>query len=600
VPERNERTRLSRALNDLDRRIHSRRSSDEVLQTTLDAFVETLGADAGDIKLIDGDDWVVRYVCGFGPDVVGLRLTKANAPVAARVAAEREPVTIADYLAEPESFYVGFPRIHALRATLAMPLFVGDEVVGCLFAWMREAPRTFTDAEVDFARRVAASAALALENARLFEAERAARSRAETAEAGLARELETTQILLRASEELTSAPDVDELLERLASIVLDATGMTRVFINLIDMKERVLTPKIPRGALKAPMGERIPLDRLSQSARDAIAGKVPVVLDYERPGVPEADRAIAEANNARVVLFVPLVHLDEVIGHISLDEPGTRHEFTDEQMRVVGSIAAHASVALEHARLYERGRRIAETLQHAMLAPLESTPELEFAWWYEPASAGANVGGDFYDLFEIGDGRVALVIGDVAGKGLAAAQLTMLVRDGIRSYLLEDAEPARVLARVNALAYRFTAPEVFATAFVGILDVASGQLSYGDAGHPPPVVMDGDAVRELDISAGLLGAFEAIDACTLETTLPVGGTLCLFTDGATDARRGTATFGCEGVLEALGRLRDTPVARLPHALLAEIVAWSDARLADDIAIVCVARRSAGEAGEASD
>jgi len=345
-----ERSRLSQALIELDIRIHSKLSFDEVMQSTLDGFVTALGADAGDIKLFAGGEWMVRYEHGFGPEVVGLRLDAPEIAVAERFMQMREPAVAEDFLAQPPEHYIGFARMHNLRALLAVPLVVRQEVIGCLFAWMRDTPRRFSSEEIDFGRRVAASVALALENARLFAAEQSARERAESAERELELELERTRVLLRASDELLTAADPDELLRRLASIVLDATGMTRVFVNLIDTRERVLIPKIATGGLAAPAGSVIPFEKLSETSRRAIDGGRPTVLDYERPDTPEADRAIASANAARVVLFVPLVHQGVVVGHISVDEPGKRYEFSAEQVRIVGSIAAQAAIALHNAR----------------------------------------------------------------------------------------------------------------------------------------------------------------------------------------------------------------------------------------------------------
>lgn len=582
---------LGQALNELDLQIHSKLRFEDVLQSTLEGYVAALDADAGDIKLFDGEEWVVGYVTGFEPDVIGTRLTVAEAPVAERAAQLREPVTIADYPAEPAEFYVGFPARHALVATLAVPLIVRQEVIGCLFAWMRTEPRVFTREEVDFARRVATSVGLALENVRLFEAEQEARERAEQAERRLTQELETTRVLLRAADELTSATTPDEILKRLASIVLDVTGLNRVFINLIDVRERVLVPRIPENGLAAPMGERIPFENLSQTARQAIADMSPALLDYERPDTPARDREIASANRTRLALFVPLVYRCEIIGHITVDEPDARYEFSTEQTRILASIAAQASVALKNASQLEREHRIAETLQHAILAPPIPIESLEIAYWYESASTSASVGGDFYDVFELGDDRTAVVIGDVAGKGIGAAQTMMLVRDGIRAYLLDDPDPATVFARVNTLVHASTATEVFATAFLGVIEGSTGCMRYCNAGHPAPSTLSARRQRQLEMGSGLLGAFEQIAYENHEITLAPDEVLCMITDGVTEARRGDALFGAEGVLDALARLAGVPLASLPHRLLNEVVGYTNGVLRDDIAILCVARRS---------
>lgn len=583
-----DRNRLSTALNDIDIKIHSKLGFDEIIQAALDGFVEALGADAGDVKQRTGADWTVRYARGFDAEAVGMRLGKANAPVAERVAAIGEPVTIADYLLEPADSYVGFPRIHNLRAAVAVPLVIRDEVAGVLSAWMRS-PRQFTPAEVDFARRMAASVALALENTRLLEAEHRAVRRAKKAEQRLQQQLQRTQMLLTASDALTSTTDQDELLERLAAVILEATGMSRVFINLIDTEMQTLTPKIASGGLIRPEGDVIPFGRLSGTARRAIEDRTTTLLDYELPSTPETDRAIAKANKARLVLFTPLMRQDRIIGHISLDEPGKRHNFSSDQMRIVETIAAQAAIAIENAQLFEREHRIAETLQQAILTTPEPIEGLRVASLYQPASAAAAVGGDFYDVLDLGEDRVALLIGDVSGKGIEAARRTSFLRDGMRAYLQDSEDPAHILERLNAFAYRFMPPEKFATVFLGILDTSSGVMRYAGAGHPPPVVIGSGPPALLEPTPGLLGAFEVARFAALEVTLEIGDVLVLVTDGVTEARNGSELLGEDGLLEALERLGATPIEELPAALLDEVRRYADGRLRDDVVIVCAAR-----------
>lgn len=585
-----ERTRLSRALNDIDISIHSALGSDEIMQAALDGFVAALGADAGDIKVRDGAEWVVCFENGFGPATVGTRLSADEAPVAELTAARREPCAIADYFApNMEHFFVGFPRTHSLRAALAVPLFIKDEVSGCLFAWMRETTRTFSPGEIDFAQRMATSVALALENAQLLEAEQRERKRAELAEAHLERELAMTHALLRASAELSSTTDIDELLARLERVLIDATAIGRVFINFVDMDTQTLTPKIPVRGLMAPHGSVIPLHALSETSRSALLYRKTALLDYEREGLPEVDREIARANSSRLVLFVPLIHHDELIGHISLDEPDRRYDFSEAQISVVESIAAQASVALQNARLYEREHRIAETLQQAILSPPEYMPALEVRYLYQPASAAADVGGDFYDVLDLGDDRAAVLIGDVAGKGIDAARLTALMRDGARAYLAETHDPEVVLSQLNRLAYRYMPIDKFATAFLGVLDRSTGVFRYVSAGHPPPVLLKDGRVSALASSPGLIGAFPSISLEAHETLLDHGDVLTLVTDGVTEARAGSVMFGDAGVARAIEGMRDVPLADLPGALLAEVREFAGGILRDDVVILCLSR-----------
>ena len=267
--------------------------------------------------------------------------------------------------------------------------------------------------------------------------------------------------------------------------------------------------------------------------------------------VPEYDRKVAEANSARLVLFVPLVHVDDVIGHITLDQPGERYEFTPEQIRIVESIASQASVALQNAQLFEREHRIAETLQQALLVSPERIDAIDLAFLYRPALA-ARVGGDFYDVIELDSEHVALIVGDVSGKGIRAARLTALMRDGARAYLLETSDPAECFTRLNVLAHRFTPSDKFATAFLGVLNRNTGRLRYCNAAHPTPAVIGNDGIRLLDSEpAGLLGAFPDTQFAWEETMLAQGETLVMVTDGVTEARNGERFFGEEGLLEAL-------------------------------------------------
>lgn len=583
------RAQLSEALNDIDMRIHSNLGSHEIMQAALDGFVDALAADAGDIKLHDEAGWVVSFEHGFGPEAVGQRLSADEAPVAARVAELREPVAIHDYRAEPAVPFVGFPVRYGLRSVLAMPLIIRDEVAGCLFAWMRDVPRTFSPTEIDFAMRMAASVALALENARLLESEQLARQRAEQAERLLGEELERTTVLLKASDELTSTTDLDELLERLARVVLEATGITRAFINLVDTEARTLTPKVATGGLSAPHGETIPLDRLSETSKDAFARGETAFLDYEVPCLPEGDRRIAESNGARLVLFIPLIHQGRLIGHISLDQPNERYDFTPEQVRVVESIAAQASVAVNNAQLFAREHRIAEVLQQAILASPEPVDGLEVACLYQPASTVSAVGGDYYDVLDLGSGQVALLIGDVSGKGIEAARLTALIRDGVRAYLQEETDPVRVVSKLSALVHRFTPADKFTTAFLGILDRERGTLEYSGGGQPCPVVVGTDGTRMLETAPGLLGAFADASFGSYSATLALDDVLVLVTDGVTEARLGADLLGEVGLAEILDCLRGTPVADLPQALLASVLERSGGQLRDDVAILCVRR-----------
>ena len=238
--------------------------------------------------------------------------------------------------------------------------------------------------------------------------------------------------------------------------------------------------------------------------------------------------------------------------------------------------------------LYEREHRIADTLQQAILEPLEPFPGVRAAVLYRPASSSANVGGDFYDLFRLDDGRVAIVVGDVSGKGLEAARLTSLIRDGIRAYALETADPRRLLERVNRLVHRHSPTDMFATVVYAVLDTRSGLLQYSCAGHPAPAVVSRDGAVMLDEGGGaIIGAFPNATFDARSVTLTADEVLVLYTDGITEARAGGDFFGEERLVEALDELRRTSLDRLPERLVETTLRYTGGTLSDDTVVLTV-------------
>lgn len=249
---------------------------------------------------------------------------------------------------------------------------------------------------------IAHAIAVGLENARLYEAEVQAQKQARY-------QLDISNLLLRAANTLTSAIDLDEVLARLAKIALEATGRSRAFVNLIDMNRRELTPKVATGGLKGLSGPVFSFVQLSKTSVEAILAKKTVVLDYELPETPEHDRKIAQANNSRLVLFVPLLLKDEIIGHITLDEPGKRHQFTEREIKIVEGIAAQAAVAIENGRLFEAQHSMAETLKavventNALIVYLD--PDMNFIMANDAYVSGCGhsrdelIGHNHFDLF---------------------------------------------------------------------------------------------------------------------------------------------------------------------------------------------------------
>ncbi|HEY4897830.1 MAG TPA: PP2C family protein-serine/threonine phosphatase [Solirubrobacteraceae bacterium] len=242
-------------------------------------------------------------------------------------------------------------------------------------------------------------------------------------------------------------------------------------------------------------------------------------------------------------------------------------------------------VAAENEQMYTEQRNIAQTLQHALLPDaLPKVRGLGVSARYVPAGSGIEVGGDWYDVVAAGENRVLLVIGDVSGHGLRAATTMASLRHATLAYAADDASPGVVLSKLSGFVNR-TPHEYFATVLCAMIDVESHRLTVASAGHLPPLLIDGDDGRflELDVSVpiGVSGDFEYHET---SLTVPANAILVAFTDGLVERREETVDTGMERLRAAAVGRDDVTLEQLV-AELSDAVALGEHR--DDTAIVGV-------------
>src|SRR5438132_1610183 len=224
-----------------------------------------------------------------------------------------------------------------------------------------------------------------------------------------------------------------------------------------------------------------------------------------------------------------------VIGVAWLDEPGEKREFTEQELRLGRMIAGQAAVAIENAQTFEQERTVASTLQQSFIprTPIE-LPGYDFGNLYEPAFTAAQVGGDYYDFIELGDGRLGVVMGDVCGKGVTAAVFTAMAKYMLRAYAVENPNPASVITRLNRSLYSQMSEDcMFITMVYGVLDTRTGDFAYVNAAHPHPLIYhpDREEVSELPTTGGMVGAMPSMEFQEGRTRLAPGSVLLLYTDG---------------------------------------------------------------------
>jgi serine phosphatase RsbU (regulator of sigma subunit)/anti-sigma regulatory factor (Ser/Thr protein kinase)/fluoride ion exporter CrcB/FEX len=218
--------------------------------------------------------------------------------------------------------------------------------------------------------------------------------------------------------------------------------------------------------------------------------------------------------------------------------------------------------------MYLREHRIAETLQRSLLpAGWPETPDVSVATRYIPASADAEVGGDWYDIVPLPDGRIGVSIGDVAGHGVAAAAAMGQIRTALRAYTQEALSPARALERLNNLLQQIQ-PGAMATIAYGHMDPETGLLTLAKAGHPPPLVMTTTG-ETMFISGGLSPPLGVTHVLAYEETtveLEAGSTLLLYTDGLIERRGESIGMGMARLAEVAAQAPDNLEAASEHII----------------------------------
>jgi len=255
------------------------------------------------------------------------------------------------------------------------------------------------------------------------------------------------------------------------------------------------------------------------------------------------------------VLSTPLLVEERPIGVLALARDAERPGFGETDIAVVEEFARRLAHGLATADTFAREHAIAETLQRSVLpGTLPSISQLDLAVCYLPATEGADVGGDWYDAFPLDGNRVGLVIGDVTGHSIGSASIMGQVRSMLRAYAIDHPDPGEVLARTNAALTRLL-PEALATAVYAVLDPATGDLVYANAGHLPPLVATGAGqVDYLDEAVGrMLGASPEPAFTTGRRRLPTGTVLLNYTDGLIENGHRDLTDGLEELAGVMRR-----------------------------------------------
>ena len=397
------------------------------------------------------------------------------------------------------------------------------------------------------------------------------------------------QALIRAGRELSGNRPLSELFELIMNLSIDAVGAARGVLMTVEGDDLVV---------RAARGEGF---RISGAVRDrVIKEKTSLLVRDARLDEAFAERMSIVQQQIRSMLAVPLQTDDRVIGLIYLDSPHFVHEFTKDDLNLLTVMANVAAIRIEHTRLAEveqaerllaRDLEQAAEIQRRLLptcAPV--VPGIELAGYNAPCR---TVGGDYYDFITYPDGRVALLVGDVAGKGMPAALLMSSLQARVQVLFDDPTNLAALVTRLNRIITSNCPANRFISFFFGVLDANTGDFTYVNAGHNPPLLVRGDgAVVKLGGTGLILGILASAqyeqETCRLER----GDVLVLFSDGVTEAVRPDVDeeFGEDRLAQVLADLRDEPAQAIVECINQRVHDFTQgAPPADDITLV-VAKR----------
>jgi serine phosphatase RsbU (regulator of sigma subunit) len=287
---------------------------------------------------------------------------------------------------------------------------------------------------------------------------------------------------------------------------------------------------------------------------------------------------------------IPIATPAELLATLTIISLHPERPVAGEIARTALSIAGQAALAIDNARLYGQQKAFADTMQRSLLPREAPTLEgLELGDVYQSA-AQVEVGGDVYDYVTLGDGRLAVILGDVTGHGVDAAADMAMAKYVFRSLARDHPDPGDFLRAANDVVASEIAPGRFITMVALVFDPAAGEVACASAGHPHPRLIlpdgrvDGVAAHGLALGIDAPQVYETVTA-----DFPIGAIVVAYTDGVVEARRGGEQYGVDRLDELLAASRELPPKAIADAALEAAREWTDGELGDDVAVVVVKR-----------
>lgn len=538
-------------------------SLDDVLSTVAHITPLLVGVEWSAVLLADAND-TFRVVEIVGPPdeiagpLSGFSMTPLSWPLLAELKRDGHPILIDADTPRP----AGLPVDLNIGQGVVLPLMAKGEVMGLILIGQGDGSEPMTDRKIELVSGIANQAALAIERAQLVAAQQ--------------EEAWVTTALLQVAEAVNTQLDPDQSLETVVRLTPLLVGVTRCGVLKWNPAEKCFNggPSWGLGPEQKTRFGEISFRAADGEFLERLAGRdepLSCGVGTDCPLPPVLQRLF----DSPTLLGLPLIARGHLVGAMVVDHPALDNAFDQRRLNILSGIAHHTAIALENARLMaeasaaermERELEVAREIQTSFLpTSYPDVPGWDIAAFYR---AARQVGGDFYDIFELDEHHCALVVADVADKGVPAALYMALSRTLLRAVGSNRQHPATTLLRVNELLLRDTRSDLFVTVWYGLWNSQTGEVIFSSAGHNPPLVIRADGSVDLLKARGVaLGVVPGIELEEHTVTLHPGDMLVAYTDGVTEACRTDHTeFGVIGLQSTLATLRRRPAEDLTRGV----------------------------------
>jgi sigma-B regulation protein RsbU (phosphoserine phosphatase) len=557
-------------LTEIGEGVNSSLDLDEVLARTAALIKRHIDYEIFGVLMVEGAYLKHCFSIGYPRELVDNLRVPIGQGITGTAAATGHSVRVSD--TSRDDRYI--PAIENVRSELAVPLMLQGKPVGVLDIQSRHLDY-FTPDQQNILTLLASRLAVAIENARLYQKERT--------------QAETLLLLNEVGRETSSILDVEELLRRAAEQIKRVIDYQILSLMLYDEKQKVF-----RHRIDVKHGQHVQ-GKLRVAVSEGIVGAAATLKAPVRvPDVSADPRYLMVNPETRSELAIPMIHKGQVIGVLDLESPQLNY-FTEDHVQTLSILAANLAVSLENARLYEklardearleRDLQAAKRIQGALLQPVPSEDYgLDMAARYLSAR---EVCGDLYEFLRYGPQQLGIALGDVSGKGTAAALYGAVAIGIMRSLSPQKLQPADILKVMNQIIGERRIEGRFMTACFATWQKGKRKLRVANAGQSQPLLYKDGHCEKIELTGFPLGIFEEVNYDEWNGVLEPGEILVFHSDGIAESTNPEGQFfGTEKLRKLIEQHHELQAAELADLILRE-VDWftQNAPLADDRTLV---------------